>query len=211
VTDEARQRLEKAIDSLRVWRRGDQRAPHKPLLLLLMLGRLDTADRLVRFTEVEDELRRLLETFGPPRTTHHPEFPFWHLRSIWELPEAASVPLRRGGSSPPSAPSVGSPAGSRRMCGSGCARTRDSWPRSPVGCSRRTSRHPCTRTSSCRLACTPSRRCGCGPSGNATRASAWSCCERSGTAARCAVRRQAGRGVGRGRGGARAVVGGWWS
>jgi putative restriction endonuclease len=28
------------VDKLRVWQRGGQRAPHKPLLLLLALGRL---------------------------------------------------------------------------------------------------------------------------------------------------------------------------
>jgi putative restriction endonuclease len=103
VTDEARGRLLAAVEDLRVWRRGDERAPHKPLLVLLMLGRLQQGERLVSFADIENDLRGLLTDFGPPRHSYHPEFPFWHLRSdgIWEVPRAEAVRLKRAGSSPP--------------------------------------------------------------------------------------------------------------
>lgn len=39
MTGHNRERLLAAVEALRVWQRGEQRAPHKPLLLLLMLGR----------------------------------------------------------------------------------------------------------------------------------------------------------------------------
>ena len=91
-----------ALDSLNVWKRGGERAPHKPLLLLLALGRLSQDEkRLVRYEDVEARLRRLLESFGPPRKVTHPEFPFWHLQTdgIWEIPDKESLPKKKGGRS----------------------------------------------------------------------------------------------------------------
>jgi len=58
------------VASLNQWRRGGERAPHKPLLLLYMLGRLQTlGSASVAFVDAEVDLRRLLEEFGPPRPT----------------------------------------------------------------------------------------------------------------------------------------------
>jgi len=76
-----------------VWKRGGERAPHKPLLLLLALARLQNREpRLIPFAELEKRLARLLADFGPPRKPH-PEFPFWHLQSdgLWEIPERAAL------------------------------------------------------------------------------------------------------------------------
>ena len=76
------------VNQLSVWRKGDQRAPHKPLLLLLALGRcLRGEPRLASYSEVDPPLRRLLADFGPPRRSIHPEFPFWYLQNdgLWEL------------------------------------------------------------------------------------------------------------------------------
>ncbi len=66
-----------------------QRAPHKPLLLLLALGRVvQGRRRLVAFSSIEPELRRLLVKFGPPRDARHPVYPFGRLRNdgLWEIP-----------------------------------------------------------------------------------------------------------------------------
>lgn len=73
---------------LNVWKQGDQRAPHKPLLLLVALAHAARGeDRLVPFTDVEEPLKSLLVEFGPPRKSYHPHFPFWHLQTdgIWEV------------------------------------------------------------------------------------------------------------------------------
>ena len=58
------------IANLNVWRRGDERAPHKPLLLLYALARVQRGEpRLIPFIDIERDLGRLLERFGPPRHT----------------------------------------------------------------------------------------------------------------------------------------------
>ena len=88
------------IRKLNVWRANGRRAPHKPLLLLLALGRLQRGEpRLVRFEEVEGLLSNLLLLFGPPSTVHHPEYPFGRLRSdgLWEIPNDIGLPQTRSG------------------------------------------------------------------------------------------------------------------
>jgi putative restriction endonuclease len=82
------------FDKLNVWSRGDQRAPHKPLLALYALGawsRGETSD--VPFKQVDVHLTELLKEFGPPRQSHHPEYPFWRLQNdgVWVV--HASGPL----------------------------------------------------------------------------------------------------------------------
>ncbi|MCY2977208.1 MAG: HNH endonuclease [Planctomycetota bacterium] len=84
---------------VKVWQRGDERAPHKPLLILLALGHYANGDkRLIPFSEVDAPLQELLRAFGPPRKSFHSEYPFWWLQSdgIWELTNADNVEARKG-------------------------------------------------------------------------------------------------------------------
>ena len=88
-----REALHRKLDELNVWKRGNERAPHKPLLLLLAMGRaVRGEERLVPFREIEAPLTGLLRHFGPPRRAYHPEFPFRYLASdgLWEVPEVSS-------------------------------------------------------------------------------------------------------------------------
>jgi putative restriction endonuclease len=74
------------FDKLNVWSRGDQRAPHKPLLVLYALGRWSRGDRAdIPFKQVDADLTGLLKEFGPPRQSYHPEYPFWRLQNdgVW--------------------------------------------------------------------------------------------------------------------------------
>ena len=89
------QKFIKRFAGIRVWKRGDRRAPHKPLLILFMLGRVQRKEsRMVSYSEVVEPLQRLLDDFGPPRRSS-PAYPFYHLASdgIWEfsLPGAFSI------------------------------------------------------------------------------------------------------------------------
>ncbi len=73
---------------MNIWKKGDERAPHKPLLILYTLGLLQTKGKSqFSYEEVREGLKTLLEEFGPPRKTHHPEQPFVRLAkdSIWKL------------------------------------------------------------------------------------------------------------------------------
>ncbi len=46
------------------------------------------------FTEVDRDMKPLLERFGPARRVYHPEYPFWRLQNdgIWEV--ISDQPLR---------------------------------------------------------------------------------------------------------------------
>lgn len=63
-----------------------RRAPHKPLLILLALARLQAGDSAdITFEEIQEPLARLLELYGPPVARVKPHYPFWFLKfdSIW--------------------------------------------------------------------------------------------------------------------------------
>lgn len=93
----------KRFRELTVWRSGDQRAPHKPLLVLLALGRLVRGEsRLAGFRSIDEPLRRLLREFGPSRQAYHSEYPFWRLRSdgIWEVPGGETLAVRESNTDP---------------------------------------------------------------------------------------------------------------
>jgi putative restriction endonuclease len=84
------------VEGIRRWTRGGERAPHKPLLLLLVLGRLQhDGDHALRFLDIETDLADLLREFGPPRSTS-PGYPFHHLTNdgLW------IVTTKSGGGSP---------------------------------------------------------------------------------------------------------------
>lgn len=69
------------VRRIATWRRGSERAPHKPLLLLYALGRLEAEEEpFVSYRDVDQDLGDLLTDFGPPRASVHPEYPLWRLQ-----------------------------------------------------------------------------------------------------------------------------------
>jgi len=76
------------FENLTIWKRGGERAPHKPLLALYALGCAIQQDkRLLPFSELNSKLLELLHEFGPPQKTYRPEYPFWRMQKdgIWEV------------------------------------------------------------------------------------------------------------------------------
>jgi putative restriction endonuclease len=75
-------------------------APHKPLLVLLALARIQRgAARLVPFAEVDKPLQSLLAEFGPTNSFKTRHLPFWFLqsdgdRALWQLVGPASLANR---------------------------------------------------------------------------------------------------------------------
>ena len=91
--------------TLNVWKRSDERAPHKPLLALWAIGRcLQGKNRLADYEIVHRELLSLLRSFGAPRRRHKPQEPFWRMRKneIWEIPQAEHITEHPNGSVSPS-------------------------------------------------------------------------------------------------------------
>jgi putative restriction endonuclease len=82
-------KLTEEIKNIRIWQRNDERAPHKPLLLLYALGRVSRGEpRLVLYEEAEEKLRGLLTEFGPYRRVQRPYDPFVRLCNdgdFWEV------------------------------------------------------------------------------------------------------------------------------
>src|ERR1051325_9330171 len=88
--------IRKLFSQINVWKRSDERAPHKPLLLLYALAKCSQGEsREIAYREVDRELRKLLIEFGPSRKSYHPEYPFWRLQNdgLWELQGALKSEL----------------------------------------------------------------------------------------------------------------------
>ena len=89
-----RETVIRKFEDVKVWKRGGERAPHKPLLVLYAIGRLLQGEgRLLSYAEVDKELGELLREFGPKRQNYQTQFPFWRLQNdgVWEIPEAYLV------------------------------------------------------------------------------------------------------------------------
>lgn len=92
-----------AVQQLNIYRRKGERAPHKPLLLLLALADAQKhSERLHDFADICRRLERLLVNFGTQRKQFHPEYPFWRLeRALWQVIPRTGVRMRKGHSDPP--------------------------------------------------------------------------------------------------------------
>lgn len=100
----SRKALQKAISDVVIWRKGDQCAPHKPLLLLYVLSQYKKGhSRLFNYgDEIHAPLTQLLAEFGPKRRDYYPNMPFWRLRTdgFWSLENTANCKPRNGNTQP---------------------------------------------------------------------------------------------------------------
>jgi putative restriction endonuclease len=95
-----------AFEGIRRAQRNGQYAPHKPLLLLLALARVQHGEsRLAPFIAVERKLKELLTEFGPTNAQERRHLPFWHLRTdqdgaLWQVTGPAALLQRLPGNTP---------------------------------------------------------------------------------------------------------------
>lgn len=88
------------FSGLKTWKSGGERAPHKPLLLLLALGKCrNNGQRLLKYSDIEADLKDLLICFGPYRKSIKTEQPFWRLTSdkLWEIPDKKLIAVNCSG------------------------------------------------------------------------------------------------------------------
>jgi Predicted restriction endonuclease len=79
--------LKNRINNLTIWKKKEQRAPHKPLLLLYALARFQFGEYRLTYEETRVKLKKLLMEFGPLRKNYSPEEPFVRLTTdgLWDL------------------------------------------------------------------------------------------------------------------------------
>lgn len=125
-----RDELLSAFDRIRIWQRGDQRAVHKPLLVLFALARLSRGEApMVEFAQIEDALKKLLEEFGPSGCEKSRNYPFWHLKTdgLWQLDGPNEI-LKR----PPGATATLTELRRNHIAGGFTAPVRDALAREPA-------------------------------------------------------------------------------
>jgi len=95
-----------AFENIRRAQRAGVYAPHKPMLILLALARLQRGEpRLVEFTAVDALLKQLLAEFGPSSAAKSRHYPFWHLATdghgaLWDLSGPREILKRPAGATP---------------------------------------------------------------------------------------------------------------
>ncbi len=90
------------FEGLRRAQSNGRYAPHKPLLVLLALARIQRGDaRLVPFADVDKPLQNLLAEFGPSGSAKSRHYPYWHLdRALWQVNGPATLVNRARGATP---------------------------------------------------------------------------------------------------------------
>ncbi len=74
---------------IRTWKRDGFEVPHKTLVLLLALAKVQRGIRWLSFRTIDEPLKRLIEQFGEERHFYFPEEPFWRLKNdkphFWDI------------------------------------------------------------------------------------------------------------------------------
>lgn len=86
--------LPNKFQRVNIWKKNGQRAPHKPLLILLAIDKLINSNiEDLYYREIEKELKTLLDIYGPNRKRHCPEEPFVRLvgDGIWRVSQETDL------------------------------------------------------------------------------------------------------------------------
>jgi putative restriction endonuclease len=95
-----------AFDGMRRAQHDGRYAPHKPLLLLAALARVQRGEPpLAPFSVLEPQLAALLDAFGPTGAAARRHLPFWHLGTdrqgaLWQVQGPPALLQRPAGATP---------------------------------------------------------------------------------------------------------------
>lgn len=95
-----RESIIQKFQDLNLWKSGEKRAPHKPLLVIYAIGKLlQSGSRLIPYSEIDEKLGNLLKEFGPRQTNTGTQYPFWRLQNdgIWKVSDADKIGLTDSG------------------------------------------------------------------------------------------------------------------
>jgi len=90
--------IQNKFRNLTIWQKKGMRAPHKPLMLLIALGRFQNGIHSFTYKDIEQQLKDLLVKYGPQRKTYKPEEPFWrlgHNEGVFKLANDALCPMHK--------------------------------------------------------------------------------------------------------------------
>jgi len=95
-----------AFENIRRAQSAGAYAPHKPLLILLALARVQRGEpRLVEFADIDSAMKQLLTEFGRTGAANTRHNPFWHLATdgqgaVWDFNRPADWMNRSAGATP---------------------------------------------------------------------------------------------------------------
>lgn len=96
--------VDKVLDlfkGLTIWKNKSQRAPHKPLLILIAISEMvNNRQRYILYSHIRERLIELLNQYGPKRAVQKPEEPFSRLPKdgVWELiQQKKKLPIPKDG------------------------------------------------------------------------------------------------------------------
>ncbi len=94
------------FENIRRAQRAGVYAPHKPMLILLALARVQGGEpRLVEFGAIDSLMKQLLLEFGPSGAAKSRHYPFWHLSTdgngkLWDLSGPEEILQRPAAATP---------------------------------------------------------------------------------------------------------------
>lgn len=86
------------VGNLSVFKKGDRRAPNKPVMLLFALARLQEGKAELMFNDIYGEVESILRSLVPQNKTVNALYPFWYLKTegIWKLSNTEELTERKG-------------------------------------------------------------------------------------------------------------------
>ncbi len=64
-----KEELLQRFSKIKMWAKGGERAPHKPLMIIYAIGQMQRGERYIGYISFEKGMNELFDSFGPPRKT----------------------------------------------------------------------------------------------------------------------------------------------